>query len=314
MMITLPSKAAEIIRNGEIVAIPTETVYGLAADAFNFQAVMKTFQKKGRPADNPLIVHISNMDQLKSIVINPPKNTFTLAKAFWPGPLTLILQKHANVPDIVTGGLTTVAVRMPDHPLTLEMIDLSGPVTAPSANRSGRPSPTRAEHVKIDYMNSVPVMDGGISRIGVESTVLDLTTDKPVILRPGAITAKMIQEKTGISVSVPGKIKLENQGKSPGTRYTHYKPDATVEWFNKELDKLNSDSYYIFHTDLSLQTAPNALHYRGDFESMARNLYDHFRTADHLSYTNIVIEPLPVSHNSPLIPALLDRISKAMAK
>lgn len=311
-MITLPSKAAEIIRSGDIVAIPTETVYGLAADAFNIQAVLKTFEAKGRPADNPLIIHISNMEQLKTVAVNPSKSAFTLANAFWPGPLTLVLQKHKNVPDIVTGGLQTVAVRMPDHPLTLETIELSGPVTAPSANRSGSPSPTRAEHVKNDYRNSVPVLEGGISRIGIESTVLDLTGDDPVILRPGAITAEMIKNKTGISVSVLKISDIEAQAKSPGTRYTHYKPVATVEWINSESEKFDSDSYYIFHSDTSFQTAPNTFHYRGDFESMARDLYDHFRTADHLSYTHIKIEPLPDFNRSPLIPALMDRISKAM--
>lgn len=313
MMIKLPSKAAELIRKGEIVAIPTETVYGLAADAFNIQAVLNTFKAKGRPADNPLIVHISNMEQLKSVTINPPQYTFILAKAFWPGPLTLVLQKHKNVPDIVTGGLSTVAVRMPDHPLTLEMIERSGPITAPSANRSGSPSPTRAEHVKNDYPKSLPILDGGISRIGIESTVLDLTGgDHPVILRPGAITAELIKEKTGIIVSTIEKFDFQNSTKSPGMRYTHYKPAANVEWLGSESKKIDSNSYYIFHSDLAHQKGSNTFHYNGDFESLARDLYDHFRTADHLSYPNIKIEPLPDLSFDPLLPALMDRISKAI--
>lgn len=311
-MITLPSIAAEIIKNGDIVAIPTETVYGLAADAFNIQAVLKTFEAKGRPADNPLIIHISNMDQFISIVINPPKNAFTLAKAFWPGPLTMILKKHKIIPDIVTGGLPTVAVRMPDHPLTLEMIELAGPVTAPSANRSGSPSPTRAEHVCSDYQNLVPVLDGGISRIGIESTVLDLTGEEPVILRPGAITAEMIKNATGIHVSVIKNLDLETLMKSPGTRYTHYKPVATVEWITSKSEIIDPGTYYLFHSDLSYKSAANIFHYKGDFESLARDLYDHFRTADYLSFTHIKIEPFPEVNKSPLIPALMDRISKAM--
>ncbi len=310
-MITIPSKAAEIIKNGEIVAIPTETVYGLAADAFNIQAVLKTFEAKGRPADNPLIIHISNLDQLKRIAINLPEIALTLANSFWPGPLTLVLQKHSNVPDIVTGGLPTVAVRMPDHPLTLEMIHLSGPVTAPSANRSGNPSPTRAEHVQNDYQNSVPVLNGGISRIGIESTVLDLTGDQPVILRPGAITAEIIKNKTGISVSVLENRDNKNRTKSPGTRYTHYKPVATVEWLESETKINDTNTYYIFHSDLIFKPAPNIFYYKGDFDSMARDLYDHFRTADHLSFSHIKIEPLPDLNVSPLIHALIDRISKA---
>lgn len=313
-MITRPSKAAEIIRNGEIVAIPTETVYGLAADAFNIQAVLKTFEAKGRPADNPLIIHISSMDQLEIVAINPPEIVFRLAKTFWPGPLTLVLQKHNNVPDIVTGGLPTVAVRMPDHPLALEMIRLSGPVTAPSANRSGTPSPTRAEHVQNDYQNLIPVLDGGISRIGIESTVLDLTGENPVILRPGAITPEIIKDKTGILVSVLDNTDIENRMKSPGTRYTHYKPVATVEWLKTGSEKIDPDAYYIFHSDVTIQSAPNTFHYRGDFESMARDLYDHFRTADHLSYSHIKIEPLPDLNISPILPALTDRISKAVGR
>lgn len=311
-MITLPCKAAEIILNGNIIAIPTETVYGLAADAFNIQAVLKTFSAKGRPADNPLIVHISNMEQLNSISINISQEALTLAKAFWPGPLTLVLQKHSSVPDIVTGGLATVAVRMPDHPLTLEMIEISGPVTAPSANRSGSPSPTRVEHVINDYQNSLPVLDGGICRIGIESTVLDTTGDHPLILRPGAITSEIIRNKTGIYVSDLKNSDIEARAKSPGTRYTHYKPDATVEWINLETERFDSDSYYIFHSESSFQSAPNTFHYRGDFESMARDLYDHFRTADHLSFAHVKIEPLPEVNKNPLIPALMDRISKAL--
>ena len=311
-MITNPSQAAKIINDGGVIAIPTETVYGLAADAFNLQAVLKTFEIKGRAADNPLIIHICNMNQLNRIAVNIPNLAFTLANTFWPGPLTLILNKQSIVPDIVTGGLSTVAVRMPDHPLTLEMIRLSGPVTAPSANRSGSPSPTRAEHVKNDFGNSVLILDGGISRIGLESTVLDLTGNKPMILRPGAITAEIMKNKTGIHVLESNKSDTDSQSKSPGTQYTHYKPIAKVDWLTSKPDKFESDSYYLIHSDIDFQAGPNIFNYNGDFESMAKDLYDHFRTADHLSYSQIKIESLPNSIHSPLIPALLDRISKAI--
>lgn len=311
-MITSPSDAAEIIRSGNLVAIPTETVYGLAADAFNIQAVLKTFEKKGRPVDNPLIIHINSVDQLNRIAVSIPENAFVIADAFWPGPLTLVLNKQKNVPDIVTAGTSTVAVRMPDHPLTLEMIRLSGPVTAPSANRSGRPSPTKAEHVKNDYQDSVPILNGGNCRIGIESTVLDLTDEKPVILRPGAISADMIQSKTGINISRLQTNDLKILEKSPGTRYTHYKPKAQVEWLDHNSDLVEPNSYYLIHTNSEYQPLPNVFHYRGDFKSMARDLYDHFRTADHLGYLSIKVEPFPDTCQDPLIPALLDRISKAI--
>jgi L-threonylcarbamoyladenylate synthase len=168
-------KAVELIRAGDVVAIPTETVYGLAADAFNISAVKKTFEVKGRPPDNPLIVHISRTEQLDEIADEIPEDAFKLAETFWPGPLTLVLKKKPIVPDIVTGGLNTVAVRMPDHPLTRKLIEQTGPLTAPSANRSGRPSPTRPEHIREDFGSTVHILEGGSAKLGLESTVLDMS-------------------------------------------------------------------------------------------------------------------------------------------
>lgn len=305
------NKAVKIIRSGGVVGIPTETVYGLAADAFNLKAVEKTFSLKGRPLDNPLIVHICSMDQLKKLVIDIPEATYPIANAFWPGPLTLVLKKNPRVPDAVTGGLKTVAVRMPDHSLTLELIRQTGPLTAPSGNRSGKPSPTRADHLYQDYKGELPVLDGDTCTIGLESTVLDLTLTPPVILRPGAIDPADIFNKTAIQVT---QFNPEKQGskKSPGTRYTHYKPNAKVEWMKTVPLNFLPDTYYIFHSIHPDVEKENVIRYHGNFEKLGQNLYDHFRTADHLSYNKIQIEPLPVADKKNLVNALSDRITKAI--
>ncbi len=305
------SKAVCIIQSGHVVGIPTETVYGLAADAFNLDAVEKTFRLKGRPSDNPLIVHICSTDQLKMLAIDIPESAYQIAEQFWPGPLTLVLNKNHRVPDVVTGGLKTVAVRMPDHPLTLELIRQTGPLTAPSGNRSGQPSPTKASHLHEDYKGELPVLDGGISTIGLESTVLDLTLSPPAILRPGAIDPAEIFRKTGIQVTQISSGSSASL-KSPGTRYTHYKPNAIVEWIDTIPATFLPDIYYIYHTMNPGIKKRNVISYQGNFEKLAQNLYDHFRTADHLSYRKVQIECLPPSEKSHLIGALSDRISKAI--
>lgn len=310
MMINLIT-AVKAIQAGDVVAIPTETVYGLAADAFNLTAVEKTFELKGRPSDNPLIVHICSSDQLELLADQVPQIAYRLADSFWPGPLTLVLNKLPRVPDVVTGGLKTVAVRMPDHPLALELIKQTGPLTAPSGNKSGKPSPTKASHLIDDYGGKLPILDGGTCTIGLESTVLDLTQKTPKILRPGAIDAADIFQKTGIQVDEHA-TKPHDQIKSPGTRYSHYKPNAKVEWIETIPASFNSDCYYILHSTTPTVSGPNIIHYHGNFEKLAQNLYDHFRTADHHSYQNIRIEILPSSQNSYLIDALFDRISKAI--
>ncbi|MCK4458421.1 MAG: threonylcarbamoyl-AMP synthase, partial [Methanosarcinales archaeon] len=232
--------AARIIRDGGTVAFPTETVYGLGADALNPAAVMKIFQAKARPADNPLIAHVSSRAQIREIARDIPACAFDLMDAFMPGPLTLILKRKAIVPDVTTGGLDTIAVRMPDHPVALGLIRESGtPIAAPSANLSGRPSPTTAAHVAADLAGRVDaIIDGGQVRIGVESTVLDLTSQTPAILRPGGIGIKDIRgcvdevKDAGGARDVGNARDVASAGmgvvKSPGMKYTHYAPETPV--------------------------------------------------------------------------------------
>ena len=221
-------KAAHILKQGGTVAFPTETVYGLGADALNPAAVLKIFEAKGRPADNPLIVHIASRDSLDKIATDIPPIAFELMDAFWPGPLTLVLKRKNAVPDITTGGLDTVAVRMPDNPVALALIKKAGtPLAAPSANTSGRPSPTTAEHVVSDLSGRInAVIDGGAVEVGVESTVLDITSDVPVILRPGGVGVEEIRKYVGeIVIGYKDQIAGESEVvRSPGMKYTHYSP------------------------------------------------------------------------------------------
>jgi L-threonylcarbamoyladenylate synthase len=310
-MIVSVRKAAELIKKGKVVAFPTETVYGLGADAKNVLAVKKTFDIKGRPSDNPLIVHISDLNQLTDLAFEIPDLFYKLAEKFWPGPLTFILNKHPSVPDVVTAGLDTVAIRMPNHPFALELIRFTGPLTAPSANKSGKPSPTKATHVIDDHGADLPVIDGGTSHIGLESTVLDLTLSPPVILRPGSISKGMIEEVIQIKLDLNSKSQIDK--KSPGTRYSHYKPLASVSWFDKLPSHLDSNTYYITHNIESLIQADNLISFKSDYPAMARYLYDHFRRADHLGYSQILIELLPNESVHPLISPLKNRISKAIS-
>jgi len=220
-------KAAEIIKSGGVVAFPTETVYGLGANAYDEQAVKKIFELKGRPQDNPLIVHISKKQDVYIVAREVPKKAKVLIREFWPGPLTLVLPKNPSIPDIVTAGLDTVAVRMPDHPIALKLIRLSGvPIAAPSANISGKPSATQPEHIKKYFGEKVFLIEGKV-KIGIESTVLDLTEDVPKILRPGAITKEMIERKIG-KVELVEYKKVDFIPKSPGLKYRHYTPDAEL--------------------------------------------------------------------------------------
>jgi L-threonylcarbamoyladenylate synthase len=220
-------KAAEIIKSGGVVAFPTETVYGLGANADDEQAVKKIFELKGRPQDNPLIVHISKKQDVYIVAREIPEKAKVLIGEFWPGPLTLVLPKNPSIPDIVTAGLDTVAVRMPDHPIALKLIRLSGvPIAAPSANISGKPSATQPEHIKKYFGEKVFLIEGKV-KIGIESTVLDLTEDVPKILRPGAITKEMIERKIG-KVELVEYKKADFIPKSPGLKYRHYTPDAEL--------------------------------------------------------------------------------------
>lgn len=233
---------AEYIRQGQVVAFPTETVYGLGADALNPQAVLRIFEAKGRPADNPLIVHIDAFEDLLFLTAEIPQTARRLAEAFWPGPLTLIFPKSAQVPDAVTAGLPTVAVRIPDHWAARALIRQSGcPIGAPSANRSGRPSPTCADHVWEDMQGRIPlILDGGGTQVGLESTVLDITSDPPVLLRPGGVTLEMLQTLLPQVVVDPGVLApvLRGAVKSPGMKYQHYAPQAPMHIFRGPVDKL----------------------------------------------------------------------------
>jgi len=225
-------KAAQIIKNGGLVAMPTETVYGLAADALNGNAVANIFKAKGRPMDNPLIVHISDISQITGLVREFPENARRLAEKFWPGPLTIILPKSDNIPDEVSAGLDTVAVRFPSHPVAKALIGASCPLAAPSANLSGSPSPTTLRHV-IDDMNGRidAIIDGGDCAVGVESTVITLSEGKPRILRPGGITAEQIRSvigETDIDAAVTAPLADGQKASSPGMKYKHYSPKAEV--------------------------------------------------------------------------------------
>lgn len=220
-------RAAELLREGQLVAFPTETVYGLGANALDPGAVQAIFAAKGRPLDNPLIVHISGLDQLEVVAAGFPAVAQQLARRFWPGPLTLVLPRHPQVPPGVSAGLDTVAARMPDHPVALAIIALAGvPVAAPSANLAGLPSPTTAAHVLADLGGRIAaVVDGGSSNIGVESTVLDVTVTPPMILRPGGVTAEALRAVVGTVNECHGHIQ---RPRSPGQKYRHYAPRARV--------------------------------------------------------------------------------------
>lgn len=227
-------KAGEIIREGGLVAFPTETVYGLGADALNAEAAAKIYAAKGRPSDNPLIVHIHDISQVYEIAEEVPDEAKAVMEKFWPGPLTIILNKKSCVPDGTTGGLHTVAIRMPSHPIARDFIRESGRmIAAPSANTSGRPSPTLASHVYEDMQGRIPlILDGGAVGIGIESTIIDMSTGIPTILRPGYITKDMLEEvlpEVKIDPAVSGRtMKKDIVAKAPGMKYRHYAPKADL--------------------------------------------------------------------------------------
>lgn len=228
------TEAAVLLSKGEVIAFPTETVYGLGANALDAGACEQIFKIKGRPADNPLIVHIASVEDAKKIVREWPAEADKCAREFWPGPLTIVLPKTAAVPDIVSGGLDTVAIRMPAHRVALELIRFCGfPLAAPSANISGKPSPTEAKHVWQDFSGKIPLLiDAGKCAVGLESTVLDLTGERPVILRPGGVTLEQLRAVLG-EVEVDKAIALEQPAgslkpKAPGMKYRHYAPQGEI--------------------------------------------------------------------------------------
>lgn len=224
------AKAGEIIRGSGLVAFPTETVYGLGADALDANAAKGIYEAKGRPSDNPLIVHIGEKEDLYKLAENVPDKALALADAFWPGPLTIILPKKDVVPYSTTGGLDTVAIRMPSHPVALAFIRESKRyIAAPSANTSGRPSPTNAGHVAEDLNGRIDmIIDAGAVTIGLESTIVDLSEEHPLILRPGYITKDMLEAVIGTVDIDPGILSEKGRPKAPGMRYRHYAPKAPL--------------------------------------------------------------------------------------
>lgn len=296
------SFAADLILHGNVVGIPTETVYGLGADATNSQAVKSIFEAKGRPSDNPLIVHISNMEMLYSVAYDIPEIAFKLAENFWPGPLTMVLKKTSIIPEITSGGLDTVGVRMPSHFVMRRIIELAGvPVAAPSANISGYPSPTTAKHVMADMQGRISaVIDGGECEVGVESTVVSFDDGDTVrILRPGIISENdlmkvcrnvIIDENVFVPVNSSEKVK------SPGMKYKHYSPhanvvlvDGSIEKFTEFVNEHNSDKVYSMIFDNDKNFPFKHLTYGNNSTQQAHLVFSRLRELDEMGADTIYI-------------------------
>ena len=283
--------AAALLKAGEVVAIPTETVYGLAANALDPAAVKKIFEAKGRPQDNPLIVHIAEKEALYEIAAEVPEAALKLADAFWPGPLTVILPKKPCIPDAVSGGLSTVAVRMPSHPTARAIIRAAGvPLAAPSANLSGFPSPTTAGHVLDDMNGRVPmIVDGGPCGFGIESTVITLAGDKPRILRPGAVTPEQIRAAIGetqVDEAVLKPLKEGAAAASPGMKYRHYSPNAAVSVVPGDLKTFVS--YVLRHRE----EADHCLCFEGEEAFLPLPAFTYGRADEPLSQTRRLFDAL----------------------
>lgn len=330
MEVSHMQEAGDLIAAGELVAFPTETVYGLGGDAFHPEAAKKIYEAKGRPSDNPLIVHIAEVSDLERVAKQVPEKAKKLAEEFWPGPLTMVVWKSDEVPYATTGGLDTVAVRMPNHPVALELIRRSGKlIAAPSANTSGRPSPTEASHVMGDLEGRIAmVLDGGPVGIGIESTIIDLTEEKPMVLRPGYITPEMLSEVLGEEVIIdPGILAADDttKPKAPGMKYKHYAPkadmiivdgeaNAVVEKINlltKDAKK-NGKKVAVIATD-ETENAYAAdvvisIGKREDEDSIAKHMYKILRDCDKLEVEVIYSE----SFRTPRIgQAIMNRLLKA---
>lgn len=323
-------EAGDLIAAGELVAFPTETVYGLGGDALDPKAAEKIYKAKGRPSDNPLIVHISKFEDLEYIAKDVPASARKLADKFWPGPLTMIVQKNEKVPYATTGGMETVAIRMPNSKIALDLIRKSGKlIAAPSANTSGRPSPTEAHHVAEDLDGKIAmIVDGGSVGIGIESTIVDLTEKKPMILRPGYITPEMLSEVLGEEVVIdPGIIAADDtkKPKAPGMKYKHYAPKASMILVegeqSKVINKINEladekskdgkkvaviateETKSMYRADVILSIGS-----RQDEDSIARHLYKILRECDDMDVEAIYSE----SFKTPRIGnAIMNRLLKA---
>ena len=288
--------AANFIKNGELVAIPTETVYGLGANGLDENAVIKIFEAKGRPQDNPLILHIAGADQIEKFAHHIPQAAYDLAEKFWPGPLTLILPAKEFIPKRTTGGLDTVGLRCPDCDITREIIRLSGvPIAAPSANISGKPSTTTAEHVRHDHDGRIDaIVDGGPCRVGVESTIVDLTEERPRLLRPGGITPEQLLEVLGdlvVDKAVTAQIDKDEVVKAPGMKSRHYAPsepvvivsgsrEAAARYIHEHFEP--GDRVLCFEEELPLFAGCNPLSYgrEADVETLCAGLFAALRELD----------------------------------
>lgn len=325
----LMKEAGEVIEKGGLVAFPTETVYGLGGDGLNPSSSEKIYRAKGRPSDNPLIIHIADIKDLDKIVREVPEKAMKLAKAFWPGPLTMIFNKSDAVPKETTGGLDTVAVRMPNHKVALELIKhSSGYIAAPSANLSGRPSPTEAAHVIEDMDGRADIIiDGGTSTIGLESTIVDLTGDVPMVLRPGYISIKSLSRVVGDVVFDPALVSAnENEKpKAPGMKYRHYAPKgelviingsekAVIEYIQKQSEEalkagervgiIATEETYLNYKATSVQNIGS----RDDEETIAKRLYAVLREFDTDNVTRIYSEAFDTPSMGQ---AIMNRLMKA---
>lgn len=302
--------AAKILRNGGLVGIPTETVYGLAANALNGEAVAKIFKAKGRPMDNPLIVHIADFSDIEkyNLVKEIPKLAYKLAEAFWPGPLTIIMKKSTVIPNEVSAGLSTVAIRFPCHPVAQKIIAAADvPLAAPSANLSGSPSPTTALHVMNDLNGRIEaVLDGGVCDVGLESTVITLATEVPRVLRPGGITVEMLSEVIGkveVDDAVIHKLKDGEVASSPGMKYKHYAPKSNVillkcsdeEYIKYVNDRAANDvAALCCDEDVNLMKVNTySLGRRNDYKAHAQHLFDMLRKIDDDGIAKTVYSRLP---------------------
>ncbi len=321
--------AAALIKAGGTVVFPTETVYGLGADARNPEAIKKIFAAKGRPADNPLIVHVASVDEVKPLVADIPVKAERLMKAFWPGPLTIIMEKAVTIPAAVSCGLSTVGIRFPDHPIAQAFIKMAGcPIAAPSANRSGRPSPTQGKHVLEDLDGRVDAMIlSADTELGLESTVIDMTVEPPIVLRPGDITLAQLREVLGevaVSANVTTNVVPEKVA-SPGMKYTHYSPRGELvvvkgspEEIREKITKalshykgkpmtvgvLASDETMDFYREGLIISLGS----RNDPKEMAKNLFSRLRTFDELGVEKIYAEDIPLNNDTL---ALINRLYKA---
>ena len=288
--------AAELIQLGQLVALPTETVYGLGADGLNPEAVAKIFEAKGRPQDNPLILHIADPEDLETLCHHIPESAYRLAEKFWPGPLTMVLQAKDIVPKCTTAGLPTVAVRCPDSKITRKIIALAGvPIAAPSANISGKPSTTTAQHVLNDHKGKIPmIVDDGACRVGVESTIVDLTEATPRLLRPGGVTPEQLREVLGelvVDKAVTAQIDRDAVVKAPGMKYKHYAPQCQVVIVSGCREKaaeyirrhyVPGDRVLCFTEELPLYAGCNPLSYglESDVSTLSAGLFDALRQLD----------------------------------